>query len=271
MAIWPKICKICMENTDSRDNPLISPCDCDGSMKYVHTECVNTWRNQNLDNINIDRCRDCNSFYTIEKQFDDETFEVDNTIINFISNNLNIILIACLIMFCSFLVFLTDPITTYFSLNIYVTSDINEFEYILKNNFIVALFYYYNFVSQLGFTSLFIYFVIKSFLNINRKLEYFNNIFFIYLYNVILLLHFWYMYYLLLFIAGKENKTVKKNVIKLYIFCSSSFCINYLYSFKNLYIFHNNIVEKLNSENKGKIVNKPEIINNNITDGIIEI
>src|SRR3990167_7919241 len=32
-------CRICMENKP----PLISPCNCKGSIKYVHKECITKW------------------------------------------------------------------------------------------------------------------------------------------------------------------------------------------------------------------------------------
>lgn len=35
-------CRVCLsENED--DNPLISPCSCIGSCKYIHLECLRHW------------------------------------------------------------------------------------------------------------------------------------------------------------------------------------------------------------------------------------
>ena len=36
-------CKICHENTNEKSNPLISPCKCLGSIKFVHAECIKEW------------------------------------------------------------------------------------------------------------------------------------------------------------------------------------------------------------------------------------
>ena len=33
-------CKICLSDVNSNDNPLISPCNCKGTMKYIHIECM---------------------------------------------------------------------------------------------------------------------------------------------------------------------------------------------------------------------------------------
>ena len=39
-----KICRICyMEESDKKINPLIKPCKCSGSMKYIHYECLLHW------------------------------------------------------------------------------------------------------------------------------------------------------------------------------------------------------------------------------------
>ena len=39
-----KICRICyMEEDDSESNPLLNPCICSGSMKYIHYYCLRHW------------------------------------------------------------------------------------------------------------------------------------------------------------------------------------------------------------------------------------
>ena len=39
-----KICRICyLEEFDKDNNPLIKPCKCSGSMKYIHFECLLHW------------------------------------------------------------------------------------------------------------------------------------------------------------------------------------------------------------------------------------
>ena len=38
-----KICRICYLEEDTIENPLIQPCVCSGSMKYIHLECLKHW------------------------------------------------------------------------------------------------------------------------------------------------------------------------------------------------------------------------------------
>ena len=41
-----KICRICLcEDEGEKENPLVSPCNCDGTMKYIHIDCLKGWVN----------------------------------------------------------------------------------------------------------------------------------------------------------------------------------------------------------------------------------
>ena len=60
-----KQCRICLEENEDIDD-LISPCKCDGTQKYVHSKCLEKWRDENLDKENYKRCQECLSDYRIE-------------------------------------------------------------------------------------------------------------------------------------------------------------------------------------------------------------
>ena len=63
IEIKKKICRICLsEETNPSKNPLICPCICKGSMKYIHYLCLKNWLNLKVEseigpinNIEIDR------------------------------------------------------------------------------------------------------------------------------------------------------------------------------------------------------------------------
>ena len=49
------VCRICYGEDTNEDNPLICPCICKGSMKYIHYECLKNWLNSKIeDEISID-------------------------------------------------------------------------------------------------------------------------------------------------------------------------------------------------------------------------
>ena len=63
-------CRICFEETDSSDNPLLYPCRCDGTSKYVHLNCLNEWRFSNTEFNSMEKrikCMECKFNYVIEE------------------------------------------------------------------------------------------------------------------------------------------------------------------------------------------------------------
>lgn len=47
-------CRICISGESSKKNPLIAPCNCTGSMKFVHYECLKQWLNRDLNTVRND-------------------------------------------------------------------------------------------------------------------------------------------------------------------------------------------------------------------------
>lgn len=41
-------CKVCFTEANTQSNPLLSPCNCAGSMKFIHLMCLKTWLNSKL-------------------------------------------------------------------------------------------------------------------------------------------------------------------------------------------------------------------------------
>ena len=45
----PKVCRICYGKDTNIENPLICPCTCKGSMKYIHYQCLKNWLNSKIE------------------------------------------------------------------------------------------------------------------------------------------------------------------------------------------------------------------------------
>jgi hypothetical protein len=58
-------CRICME-PDHKDNPLITPCKCSGSVKYIHEECLKTWLISQEGDIDEGQCELCKTHFQME-------------------------------------------------------------------------------------------------------------------------------------------------------------------------------------------------------------
>jgi len=41
-------CKICWDNTSTAENPLLNSCQCSGSVRYIHYECLKYWLKQKM-------------------------------------------------------------------------------------------------------------------------------------------------------------------------------------------------------------------------------
>ena len=74
-----KECRICFEQekeneneNDNENNQLISPCLCNGTSKFVHIECLETWRKINKDGPGFYKCMECRYKYNFRYRFPKE-------------------------------------------------------------------------------------------------------------------------------------------------------------------------------------------------------
>lgn len=95
-----KECKICYSSEDK----MISPCLCSGSLKYIHSKCLEKYRKCK---INLDRCEICKFKYTVEtNKF--------LPIYNFILKYFMIFYLLCFAIFCYFINSIDCKIYRYF-------------------------------------------------------------------------------------------------------------------------------------------------------------
>ena len=40
-----RTCRICLEEDETSENPFIIPCECSGSVKFIHLKCLRDWLN----------------------------------------------------------------------------------------------------------------------------------------------------------------------------------------------------------------------------------
>jgi hypothetical protein len=58
------VCRFCLESKTTKKNPLLEPCECRGSIRYVHEVCLTRWRRQDPAR-NAELCRLCMTAYKI--------------------------------------------------------------------------------------------------------------------------------------------------------------------------------------------------------------
>ena len=49
----PQCCKFCLGEENEENNPLINPCNCSGSMKYIHVLCLKNWMKSKITTRNF--------------------------------------------------------------------------------------------------------------------------------------------------------------------------------------------------------------------------
>tara|TARA_B110001452_G_C15202619_1_gene417285 strand:+ start:136 stop:1236 length:1101 start_codon:yes stop_codon:yes gene_type:complete len=74
-ADFKPMCRICLETDAPDDDPLIAPCRCSGSMKWVHRKCLNEWRAQEQVPLSFTHCPQCKFQYRTELDEGEKTFK----------------------------------------------------------------------------------------------------------------------------------------------------------------------------------------------------
>lgn len=79
------LCRICFCNENTENNPLIAPCECTGSIKYIHTDCIKQWLRSRIQtkttsstvsyywtDMNCELCKSClpSSIYYMGNKID---------------------------------------------------------------------------------------------------------------------------------------------------------------------------------------------------------
>jgi len=64
-----KMCRICFSGAEDEINlgHLISPCQCKGTMRYVHVECLNQWRLRSQKKSSFFQCDECKYKYAFRR------------------------------------------------------------------------------------------------------------------------------------------------------------------------------------------------------------
>ena len=69
------ICRICLEE-ESNIDMLINPCKCDGTSKYVHKTCINTWFDETSNPDARKMCMACKTPYIFQNYHIPEKYKL---------------------------------------------------------------------------------------------------------------------------------------------------------------------------------------------------
>lgn len=226
-------CRICFENNESGN--LISPCDCDGTQKYIHEECLQKWRDENRGLPPFLKCEICHKEYIIEREFEPEDWTI----------KYEQYLTGWGFLYYIFYLYLSGIPFWYIDHYAHYTSlDIISFG-LYKNNVSIEDAVHKNSTNTLYYMSVsaattslffFTFMLAKSFCMINRKALYWKHMFLPWIIHFILAENIFLSYFLFLFIKNAET----------YLFMLGCLGTVDIYFFIHYCKIHNQTIGKMN-------------------------
>lgn len=99
-------CRFCFLGNEISTDPLISPCKCKGSMKYVHRDCIKKWRRMTTNPELVEKCQLCLAVFELPAHYKLESIpDEDYTFRWFILSRMYIVYIAQFMLNYSFFMF----------------------------------------------------------------------------------------------------------------------------------------------------------------------
>lgn len=112
----PDVCRFCLSEDNDKSNPFLSPCNCIGSVQFVHRGCLNHWRIVTPDRDQKIRCQLCHSLYNLPRRWLEESIPISGALWNnFLSQSFIVIMLThylhllCVTHFSEFRIKSQDP------------------------------------------------------------------------------------------------------------------------------------------------------------------
>tara|TARA_X000000368_G_C23016376_1_gene705895 strand:- start:843 stop:1709 length:867 start_codon:yes stop_codon:yes gene_type:complete len=242
--IIEKECRICLEK--DKIDEFINPCLCMGTSKWVHSSCLNKWRQINIHSKPYKQCMECNYKYKFTTIIELETYKTN------INRNLNVIInigiyIASFVF--GYIFYLLDYLNHLDTIKILSYNNnnlINTTNILLSNDTFCFLIYYNTLTLSFYFNVQLLYFFIYTLSKISRKRLYLYLIGKKYLFNV---LCFNYIYYLYAFFGMNdflETYYIISPIMQIFLFRLQI----------TLYIKHDKVIDNMNTK-----YNNQELLN----------
>jgi hypothetical protein len=234
-----KYCRICFEN-ETYERQLIKPCRCNS---FVHEKCLQTWRYQDINSDNYEKCEICLESYIVFRRYPLETSKI-----KFITkyNKYELGLFYFIILFgVEIIAGCIDYLCNNYSLVIL------NFGY--KNNLLkdveiyeaVSIIYYGSFASYILSMVFFIFYILHAISNIQNPGRYWEKCSTFLFINFLLCCNYFHNYYI--FYIGMRS-------LNTYLFFSTCGIYLNFVSCKKQIIIHNNVIKSLNFEARERIL-----------------
>ena len=242
--IIEKECRICLEK--DKIDEFINPCLCMGTSKWVHSSCLNKWRQINIHSKPYKQCMECNYKYKFATIIELETYKTNidkkfNIIIN-----IGIYIASFVFGYIFYLLDYLNHLDTIKILSYNNNNLINTTNILLSNDTFCFLIYYNTLTLSFYFNVQLLYFFIYTLSKVSRKRLYLYLIGKKYLFNV---LCFNYIYYLYAFFGMNdflETYYIISPIMQIFLFRLQI----------TLYINHDKVIDNMNTK-----YNNQELLN----------
>ena len=170
-------CRFCFSETHAKKDPMLTPCACSGSVKYVHRSCLQNWRDANRSNPSFNTCPVCRVDYTVI-----DAYKFPFSLINSMRCGVESIVYYIFMFIGSVFIEVSDPTQ---SIPTFLLKDLTPFIEILDNKFYYICFIYSFLICA---CTIFLYLLIICTIIYNRNSN--KNIWLLLLWNMVTSLHF---------------------------------------------------------------------------------
>jgi hypothetical protein len=109
-------CRFCYESETTETNPFLMPCECRGSLTYIHVQCLLKWRATTQNPEFVSKCCICKSAFVFPVRWPRNIVCIPNRYVwRILSNSSVMIAIAYYAHFCMMLVNPIGSLNLYFS------------------------------------------------------------------------------------------------------------------------------------------------------------
>jgi len=241
-----RICRICFD-PETENDPLLFPCLCDGHSKYIHTLCLDKWRQMNLNGAAFSKCMECNYSYNILYTRPKETYLIPTEEIYHMLE-FNIYVVLTMLLFISSLFYRTIDVSLGTpTIMILDPKASTEFITLIQGDSIYSHMFYFSFLNFIIIYMRYIYLTISICRKIHQLGYYWYITLPIYVaYLFISACFYWFYYFCKITEMGFGT----------YLNMITFFYGGGLWVFAQFQLKHNGIIAKINRKNAGIVRNR---------------